>query len=498
MGDASANVLAKGMNVWIPNPADKDPKAAPFLAAQVVSPVSGTQARVALRNGTEVSVDVDKVDVANTVTVVTDADERSEPDNCSLLHLSEATLLHNTQLRFQRDEIYTLTGQIVTSLNPCKQLPALYDAAAMAATRAELNPGAGETKRDPTPHIFTVAEAAYSSMVEQKRNQSIVVSGVSGAGKTEANKYVMRYLCWRASGGGGRQSQGENDLVKAILHSNPVFEAFGNATTINNPNSSRFGKFIKIYFDGGAVAGATLSTYLLEKSRVVAQQPSERSFHIFYQVRARARLRARARPRARPAPPRRPRERPRPPRSRPQLLSGSAEELGPLQLTSTSSPRYVKGKGGDGGVKAFGVGALDDAADWAVTRAAIEELGLGAGGELLKLLGGLLHLGDVSFVKLRTSEGGVSDEGCNIAPEAAAALANAEGLLGVAGLARTLTVRIVRAGGGRSSVYKVPLDVAKAEATRDALAKRIYERVPRNSARARAIRRNSARVCATL
>ena len=144
----------------------------------------------------------------------------------------------------------------------------------MAATRAELNPGAGETKREPTPHIFTVAEAAYSSMVEQKRNQSIVVSGVSGAGKTEANKYVMRYLCWRASGGGGRQSQGENDLVKAILHSNPVFEAFGNATTINNPNSSRFGKFIKIYFDGGAVAGATLSTYLLEKSRVVAQQPA--------------------------------------------------------------------------------------------------------------------------------------------------------------------------------------------------------------------------------
>lgn len=133
-----------------------------------------------------------------------------------------------------------------------------------------------------------------------------------------------------------------------------------------------------------------------------------------------------------------------------------------------------------------------------MTRAAIEELGLGAGGDLLKLLGGLLHLGDVSFVKLRTSEGGVSDEGCNIAPEAAAALANAEGLLGVAGLARTLTVRIVRAGGGRSSVYKVPLDVAKAEATRDALAKRIYERVPRNSARARAIRRNSARVCATL
>ena len=113
--------------------------------------------------------------MANTVTVVTDADERSEPDNCSLLHLSEATLLHNTQLRFQRDEIYTLTGQIVTSLNPCKQLPALYDAAAMAATRAELN-RRRRAKREPTPHIFTVAEAAYSSMVEQKRNQSIVVS----------------------------------------------------------------------------------------------------------------------------------------------------------------------------------------------------------------------------------------------------------------------------------------------------------------------------------
>ena len=248
--------LRKGAQVWIPASG-----AEPFEKGEVLETdpivVQFPNGREATPRGAEVSL----------------ANEHTENDNTSLVNLSDATLLANTRERFLEDRIYTFTGSIVTSVNPCKPLPHLYDAAAMEAAR-------DAHSKEPSPHIFHTAEAAYATLVSGGRDQSIVVSGISGAGKTEAVKYIMRYLCWR-SGGGGMAAP----LAELVMQSNPLFEALGNATTVNNPNSSRFGKFIRLRFDeGGCVAGALIDTYLLEKSRLAAQQPNERNFHIFYQL----------------------------------------------------------------------------------------------------------------------------------------------------------------------------------------------------------------------
>ena len=156
------------------------------------------------------------------------------------------------------------------------------------------------------PHLYAIAEEAYRLLLRTRAHQGMVVSGVSGAGKTEANKIIMQYLCWRASHSAGQIGRnmvlpqaaldaaeqlasgglaGLDELPRKIMNSNTIFEAIGNAATTNNDNSSRFGKFVRLLFDGkGAVCGARISTYLLEKSRLVLQCPQERNFHVLYQV----------------------------------------------------------------------------------------------------------------------------------------------------------------------------------------------------------------------
>jgi myosin heavy subunit len=144
------------------------------------------------------------------------------------------------------------------------------------------------------PHIYRVADAAYRAMLRDCRNQSILVSGESGAGKTETTKFVMRFLTYASSGGelggcgGGRvrlrQTQ-EPATEQKVLDSNPLLEAFGNAKTLRNDNSSRFGKYIDLHFgSNGALIGGAIQTYLLEKARVVQQVQGERNFHVFYQL----------------------------------------------------------------------------------------------------------------------------------------------------------------------------------------------------------------------
>ena len=169
---------------------------------------------------------------------------------------------------YRVSQIYTFTGSIVTSVNPCKAIPNLYDKGAMATSLADRS-----TTKAPEPHIFFTAETAYAALVSGSKDQSIIVSGISGAGKTEAIKYIMRYLCWRSEGDGDASGEALSQLV---MVSNPVFEALGNATTVNNPNSSRFGKFIRLKFESGQVRGALIDTYLLEKSRLAAQQTGAR------------------------------------------------------------------------------------------------------------------------------------------------------------------------------------------------------------------------------
>ncbi|XP_077153818.1 unconventional myosin-Ia isoform X1 [Ranitomeya variabilis] len=186
--------------------------------------------------------------------------------------LSEDSLLQNLKERFQHDEIYTYIGNVVISVNPYKQL-SIYTPEKVEEYR---NCNLYQLK----PHIFAVADDAYQSLRDRDRDQCILITGESGAGKTEASKFVMSYVA--AVCGKGAEV---NQVKEQLLQSNPVLEAFGNAKTIRNDNSSRFGKYMDIEFDfKGDPVGGVISNYLLEKSRVVKHVKAERNFHIFYQL----------------------------------------------------------------------------------------------------------------------------------------------------------------------------------------------------------------------
>jgi len=203
-----------------------------------------------------------------------------QSDHTALLHLSDATLLANSKERYALDEIYTFVGPILVAINPFKYIERLYTPDLMG--KAKKYP-VGHPDRP--AHTFSMAEAAYMQLIKQKKPQSLVVSGESGAGKTEVNKQCMNYLVWRAC-------DESSDLSTRILESNPVLEALGNAKTVRNNNSSRFGKFVTMRFnDRHRLVGAEVQTFLLEKSRVVATTASgERNYHIFYHVLCGARL----------------------------------------------------------------------------------------------------------------------------------------------------------------------------------------------------------------
>ncbi|XP_076679327.1 dilute class unconventional myosin isoform X9 [Andrena cerasifolii] len=189
----------------------------------------------------------------------------------SLSFLHEPAVLYNLQIRFQRHCIYTYCGIVLVAFNPYNELP-IYGNDTIWAYR-------GQAMGDLEPHIFAVAEEAYTKLEREGHDQSIIVSGESGAGKTVSAKYTMRYF---ATVGG---STTETQVEKKVLASLPIMEAIGNAKTTRNDNSSRFGKFIEIQFNKHYhITGASMRTYLLEKSRVVFQANEERNYHIFYQM----------------------------------------------------------------------------------------------------------------------------------------------------------------------------------------------------------------------
>ncbi|GMF09243.1 unnamed protein product [Phytophthora lilii] len=205
-----------------------------------------------------------------------DLDNVAEMDN-----LHEAPLLDLLRRRYLEDKIYTYTGDILISINPYKNIPMLYNFPELDSIGKLDNP---------VPHVYSTAHGAYHAMMKDGKCQSILVSGESGAGKTEASKYIMRYLANISEIGKKtpKAPKADNDgssVEQCVLQSNPLLEAFGNAKTIRNDNSSRFGKFIKIYYHAdGTISGATTSHFLLEKSRIVGSAESERNYHIFYQL----------------------------------------------------------------------------------------------------------------------------------------------------------------------------------------------------------------------
>jgi len=201
-------------------------------------------------------------------------DNKDVDDNCALMYLNEATLLNNLRLRYMKDGIYTYVANILIAINPYFEIKRLYDSPSITSYK-------GKSLGVMPPHVFAIADKTFRDMRVLRQSQSIIVSGESGAGKTESTKYILKYLTenWGTHIG---------NLEERIVQSNPLLEAFGNAKTVRNNNSSRFGKFVEIHFDAKAevynVCGGFISHYLLEKSRICVQGPDERNYHIFYRM----------------------------------------------------------------------------------------------------------------------------------------------------------------------------------------------------------------------
>ncbi|XP_073458728.1 myosin-10-like isoform X5 [Aquarana catesbeiana] len=223
-------------------------------------------------NGKRVSVNKDDIQKMNPPKFT------KVEDMAELTCLNEASVLHNLKDRYYSGLIYTYSGLFCVVINPYKNLP-IYTEQIVEMYR-------GKKRHEMPPHIYAISETAYRSMLQDREDQSILCTGESGAGKTENTKKVIQYLAHVASSHKGRKEHtAPGELEHQLLQANPILEAFGNAKTVKNDNSSRFGKFIRINFDvAGYIVGANIETYLLEKSRAIRQAKDERTFHIFYQI----------------------------------------------------------------------------------------------------------------------------------------------------------------------------------------------------------------------
>lgn len=368
-------------------------------------------------------------------------------DNCSLMYLNEATLLHNVKVRYSKDRIYTYVANILIAVNPYFDIPKIY-------TSDTIKSYQGKSLGTMPPHVFAIADKAFRDMKVLKMSQSIIVSGESGAGKTENTKFVLRYLT--ESYGSGQ------DIDDRIVEANPLLEAFGNAKTVRNNNSSRFGKFVEIHFnEKSSVVGGFVSHYLLEKSRICVQGKEERNYHIFY-----------------------------------RLCAGASEDIREkLHLSSPDNFRYLnrgctryfanketdkqisQNRKSPEYLKAGSLKdpLLDDHGDFIRMCTAMKKIGLGDEEklDLFRVVAGVLHLGNIDF-----EEAGSTSGGCNLKNKSSQSLEYCAELLGLDqdDLRVSLTTRVMltTAGGTKGTVIKVPLKVEQANNARDALAKTVY------------------------
>ncbi|KAL7829724.1 hypothetical protein AOLI_G00306090 [Acnodon oligacanthus] len=309
------------------------------------------------------SEDGDKVTVKTikniTVTVKKDDMQQMNPpkfyqssDMANLTFLNEASVLENLRSRYVHMRIYTYSGLFCVTVNPYKWLP-IYGAKVAQMYK-------GKKRSEVPPHLFSISDNAYHDMMMEQENQSMLITGESGAGKTENTKKVIQYFANVGATGGKQASDSKGSLEDQIIQANPVLEAFGNAKTTRNNNSSRFGKFIRIHFGPTAkLAGADIESYLLEKSRVISQQPAERSYHIFY-----------------------------------QLLSGKKPELLEALLLVPDPKQYVWICQG-----VTVVDNMDDREELMLTDMAFDVLGFTAEEKMsiYKLTGGIMHFGNMKF-----------------------------------------------------------------------------------------------------
>merc|ERR1712212_161010 len=249
-------------SVWVPNKADGG-----YLEGLMES-----------KDGNKVTVKVGgemKVYKEDQVCQVNPPKFDAQEDMAGLTYLHDACVLWNSVVRYKNELIYTYSGLFCIAINPYKRFP-IYTQRAMEIYM-------GLRRSECPPHIFGVAESSYQGMMNAGKNQSILITGASGAGKTENTKKVISYFA--SIGATGKKKEGEPGLEDKIVQTNAVLEAWGNAKTVRNDNSSRFGKFIRIWFNaGGKLSGADMVIYLLEKSRLTFQAELERCYHSFYNI----------------------------------------------------------------------------------------------------------------------------------------------------------------------------------------------------------------------
>ncbi|XP_076546715.1 unconventional myosin-IXa isoform X2 [Osmia lignaria lignaria] len=346
--------------------------------------------------------------------------DKEYPDLCQLPDLNEQTLLDNLRARFLAGNIYTYVGSILIALNPFKFYPIYNPKYVKLYQNRRLGP-------DIPPHIFAIADAAYHCMLKEKRNQCIVISGESGSGKTESTNFLLHHLTALSQKG----SHGSG-VEQTILSAGPVLEAFGNAKTAHNNNSSRFGKFIQVnYKENGMVHGAVVQKYLLEKSRIVSQGRNERNYHVFY-----------------------------------YLLAGASEqEKQLLHLESCDRYNYLNKSG------CYGLENIDERHEFSRLKQSMEMVGFTPEKQrrLFAVLSAVLLLGNVEFQPRKSYHH--HDEAVGVKnPEVVALISE---LLRVKQetLLAALTAKRARASGETLVInYRLP----EAIAARDAMAKCLY------------------------
>ncbi|NXV64262.1 MYH1B protein, partial [Molothrus ater] len=299
-------------------------------------------------------------------------------DMAMMTHLHEPAVLYNLKERYAAWMIYTYSGLFCVTVNPYKWLP-VYNPEVVLAYR-------GKKRQEAPPHIFSISDNAYQFMLTDRENQSILITGESGAGKTVNTKRVIQYFATIAASGDKKkeeQTSGkmQGTLEDQIISANPLLEAFGNAKTVRNDNSSRFGKFIRIHFGAtGKLASADIETYLLEKSRVTFQLKAERSYHIFYQI-----------------------------------MSNKKPELIDMLLITTNPYDYQFVSQGE-----ITVASINDQEELMATDSAIDILGFSADEKtaIYKLTGAVMHYGNLKF-KQKQREEQAEPDGTEVADKAA-------------------------------------------------------------------------------
>ncbi|XP_044357367.1 myosin-17 isoform X9 [Triticum aestivum] len=327
-----------GSHVWV---ADKD---LTWIDGEVFK-IDGQNAHVRTTKGKTVTANVSDIHPKDT-----EAPPDGVDDMTRLSYLHEPGVLDNLAVRYAKNIIYTYTGNILIAINPFQRLPNLVDVQTMEKYK-------GANLGDLDPHVFAIADVSYRQMMNEGKSNSILVSGESGAGKTETTKLLMRYLAFL----GGRSGTGGRTVEQQVLESNPVLEAFGNAKTVRNNNSSRFGKFVELQFDkSGKISGAAIRTYLLERSRVCQTSSPERNYHCFY-----------------------------------FLCSAPSEDIKKYKLGDPSSFHYLNQS------SCIRVDGINDAEEYLATRNAMDMVGITEEEQeaIFRVVAAVLHLGNISFAK---------------------------------------------------------------------------------------------------